>query len=104
MCTANLFNNIYKFLGLICKHIICFSGTGEVFIAKSSCDVIFRVEGLQANNKYMFAVAAYDSNGQLIGGNIGKSTMPIIASFPESALSTYYHFAQVIRINHDLFK
>ena len=47
----------------------------------------------------MFAVAAYDSDGRLIGGNIGKSTMPIIASFPESVLSTYSHFAQVIIIN-----
>lgn len=53
------------------------------------------VSGLVGGEKYIFAVAAYTSNGELIGGSIGKSTKPILASLPLSLLSAWTYLAQV---------
>lgn len=54
-----------------------------------------KVSGLVGGEKYIFAVAAYTSNGELIGGSIGKSTKPILASQPLSLLSAWTYLAQV---------
>eukprot|EP01029_Cantina_marsupialis_P025033 TRINITY_DN6565_c0_g2_i1.p1 TRINITY_DN6565_c0_g2~~TRINITY_DN6565_c0_g2_i1.p1 ORF type:complete len:2768 (-),score=924.18 TRINITY_DN6565_c0_g2_i1:226-8529(-) len=41
----------------------------------------FSVSGLVPNNSYVFAVAAYDSDGDVIG-QIGRTTKPILAANP----------------------
>lgn len=53
------------------------------------------VEGLEPNQKYVFAVAAYNSQGKLLGNTIGATTFPLLASLPVPLLSTWAHLAQV---------
>lgn len=68
-----------------------------VFIFQISVfDKEIRVTGLTGGEKYVFAVAAYSSDGELIGGSIGKSTNPILASHPSSLLSAWSFLAQVV--------
>ncbi|XP_029029514.1 cilia- and flagella-associated protein 54-like isoform X2 [Betta splendens] len=69
-------------------------GTGKMVPAKSG-ECILKVEGLEPNQKYMFAIAAYNSQGKLLGNNIGETTFPLLASFPVPLLSAWAHLAQV---------
>ncbi|XP_076025253.1 cilia- and flagella-associated protein 54 [Genypterus blacodes] len=69
-------------------------GTGSL-IPRGSGQCVLRVEGLEPNHKYMFAVAAYDSEGKLLGNAIGDSTIPLLASAPLPLLSTWAHLSQV---------
>lgn len=55
----------------------------------------FRVTGLAPGERYVFAVAAYTANGTLIGGAIGASTKPILASHPMSLLMAWNYLCQV---------
>ncbi|KAM3601812.1 uncharacterized protein V6R79_019265 [Siganus canaliculatus] len=68
-------------------------GTGNMVPAVPECALI--VEGLEPNQKYVFAVAAYDSQCRLLGNSIGVTTLPLLASMPVSFLSTWAHLAQV---------
>jgi hypothetical protein len=52
------------------------------------------VHGLQPDEKYVFAVAAYTGDGKLIGDAIGASTKPILAMHPLSLLQTWAYLAQ----------
>eukprot|EP00798_Chlamydomonas_sp_ICE-L_P023814 gene23814-9377_t len=54
-----------------------YPGTG----AMTPLDESVTVEGLHVNDTYVFAVAAYDDAGQLIGG-LGTSTKEVIAALP----------------------
>ena len=54
-----------------------------------------RVEDLSPGDKYVCAVAAYTTDGQLIGGSIGESTKPVLASHPMSLLLTWAFLCQV---------
>ncbi|XP_078122015.1 cilia- and flagella-associated protein 54 [Sander vitreus] len=69
-------------------------GTGYMVPAVSD-ECVLRVEGLEPNQKYLFAVAAYNSQGKLLGNTIGGSTFPLLASLPIPLLSTWAHLAQV---------
>ncbi|KAI3373646.1 hypothetical protein L3Q82_022233 [Scortum barcoo] len=69
-------------------------GTGNMVPAVSG-GCILRVEGLEPNQKYVFAVAAYNSQGKLLGNTIGGTTFPLLASMPVPLLSTWAHLAQV---------
>lgn len=53
------------------------------------------VHGLTPDEKYMCAVAAYSADGQLIGGAVGDSTRPILASHPMSMLAAWAYLCQV---------
>uniref|UniRef100_A0A8C5N1B0 Cilia and flagella associated protein 54 n=1 Tax=Leptobrachium leishanense TaxID=445787 RepID=A0A8C5N1B0_9ANUR len=68
------------------------SGTGEEIPANGSN--VLEVTGLQANEKYVFAVAGYSSDGALIGDSIGESSKPIVAFPPLSIPATWAHLAQ----------
>ena len=57
-----------------------------------------RVAGLTPGDKYVFAVAAYSAEGKLIGGSVGDSTKPILASHPLPVLLTWAYLAQVSTI------
>ncbi|XP_034539939.1 cilia- and flagella-associated protein 54-like isoform X4 [Notolabrus celidotus] len=70
------------------------SGTGNMVPAVSD-ECVLRVEGLVPNQKYVFAVAAYNSQGKLLGNTIGAATFPLLASMPVPLLSTWAHLAQV---------
>uniref|UniRef100_A0A8W4FPJ3 Cilia and flagella associated protein 54 n=1 Tax=Sus scrofa TaxID=9823 RepID=A0A8W4FPJ3_PIG len=56
---------------------------------------IFEVKGLETNEKYIFAVAAYCSNGKLIGDAVGETTKPILVYPPLSAVTTRMLLTQV---------
>ncbi|KAM4726245.1 cilia- and flagella-associated protein 54 [Anableps anableps] len=68
-------------------------GTGNM-VPVVSGECLLRVEGLELNQKYVFAVAAYDSQGKLLGNTIGDTTLPVLACMPASLLSTWAYLAQ----------
>lgn len=53
------------------------------------------VEDLEPNQSYIFAVAAYDSDGNLISDSIGETTKPILAYPPLSAAAVRAYLIQV---------
>lgn len=53
------------------------------------------ITGLSPDEKYIFAVAAYDRNGLLIGEAIGESTDGILASNTLSILMNWAYLCQV---------
>ena len=67
-------------------------GTGDQIPAHNSK---LRVSGLTGGRKYMFAVAAYTIDGQLIGNSVGKSTKPILASATLPILMAWAYLSQV---------
>ncbi|KAM8897416.1 cilia- and flagella-associated protein 54 isoform 3-T3 [Spinachia spinachia] len=69
-------------------------GTGNMVPAVSG-ECVLRVVGLEPNQKYVFAVAAYNCQGHLLGNTIGGSTFPLLASMPVPLLYTWAHLAQV---------
>ncbi|XP_016529392.1 cilia- and flagella-associated protein 54 isoform X1 [Poecilia formosa] len=69
-------------------------GTGNM-VPVVSGECLLRVEGLQPNQMYVFAVAAYDNKWQLVGNSIGDTTLPVLACLPTPVLSTWAHLAQV---------
>ncbi|KAM4547577.1 cilia- and flagella-associated protein 54 [Fundulus diaphanus] len=69
-------------------------GTGDM-VPVVSGECLLRVEGLQPNQKYVFAVAAYDRQGTLVGNTIGDTTLPVLACMPAPLLSSWAHLAQV---------
>ncbi|KAL7389232.1 hypothetical protein ABVT39_000211 [Epinephelus coioides] len=101
----------YNFKGQVCWYQLCgravgginqkvrladcsLPGTGNMVPAVSG-ECVLKVEGLEPNQKYVFAVAAYNSEGKLLGNTIGGSTAPLLASLPVPLLSTWTHLAQV---------
>ncbi|KAL6084713.1 hypothetical protein STEG23_005796, partial [Scotinomys teguina] len=55
----------------------------------------FEIKGLETNEKYIFAIAAYSSNGKLIGDAVGEATRPILIYPPLSAVTARMHLTQV---------
>ncbi|KAM4881809.1 cilia- and flagella-associated protein 54 isoform 1-T1 [Thomomys bottae] len=56
---------------------------------------IFEVKGLETNENYIFAIAAYCPNGKLIGDAIGETTKPILIYPPLSAITARMYLTQV---------
>ena len=52
--------------------------------------------------RYMFAVAAFTADGKLIGGMVGDSTKPILASHPMPILMAWSYLSQVTAKSHTL--
>ncbi|XP_063073867.1 cilia- and flagella-associated protein 54 [Engraulis encrasicolus] len=67
-------------------------GTG--IMVPSRGERVFRVDGLHQNQKYVFAVAAYDGQGRLVGHGIGDTGRPLLASAPLALLTAWAHLAQ----------
>ena len=57
--------------------------------------VTLKVKGLQANESYVFAIAAYGQRGELIGGSIGTMGRPIVACYRLSMLTLWGYCCQV---------
>ncbi|XP_066523856.1 cilia- and flagella-associated protein 54 isoform X2 [Hoplias malabaricus] len=68
-------------------------GTAETIPSRGEC--VFSISGLEHNQKYVFAVAAYDAQGNLVSNTIGETTRPLLASLPLPLLTTWAHLAQV---------
>ncbi|XP_068714673.1 cilia- and flagella-associated protein 54-like isoform X3 [Montipora foliosa] len=68
-------------------------GTGEEVPA--TADTLFYVRGLKPNEKYMAALAAYDENGKMIGGGIGLTCPPVLATHPLPSLMAWGYLAQL---------
>ncbi|XP_071490299.1 cilia- and flagella-associated protein 54-like [Diadema antillarum] len=66
-------------------------GTGEE-IPAYDCELC--VSGLRVNQRYVFAVAAYTADGQLIGDSIGDTSRPMLASHPLPVLMTWAFLSQ----------
>ncbi|XP_040518077.1 cilia- and flagella-associated protein 54 isoform X2 [Gallus gallus] len=66
---------------------------GEEILADGKS--LLEVQGLDPNEKYIFAVAAYSSDGKLIGDAIGETTRPILAYPPLSATTVRAYLTQV---------
>ncbi|XP_065597313.1 cilia- and flagella-associated protein 54 [Cyrtonyx montezumae] len=56
---------------------------------------LLEIQGLDPNEQYIFAVAAYSSDGKLIGGAIGETTRPILSYPPLSATTVRTYLTQV---------
>uniref|UniRef100_A0A8C4TQ35 Cilia and flagella associated protein 54 n=1 Tax=Falco tinnunculus TaxID=100819 RepID=A0A8C4TQ35_FALTI len=56
---------------------------------------LLEIQGLDPNEKYVFAVAAYSSDGKLIGDAIGETTKPILAYPPLSATTVRAYLIEV---------
>jgi len=55
--------------------------------AKGEC--LLHVSGLKPDKKYIFAVGAFDAQGKMVGGAIGETTRPLLASLPLPLLTTW---------------
>ncbi|XP_032221437.2 cilia- and flagella-associated protein 54 isoform X1 [Nematostella vectensis] len=71
-------------------------GTGEEIPATDKCRLM--VKSLVPNEKYVFAVAAYNRQGQLIGKTIGSSSRPVLATHPLPTLMAWGYLAQTAYI------
>lgn len=67
-------------------------GTGDEV---PSCGFELKVSGLQPNERYVFAVAAYTADGTMIGGSIGETSKPVLASHPLPVLTTWAFLSQI---------
>ncbi|XP_060051568.1 cilia- and flagella-associated protein 54 [Erinaceus europaeus] len=56
---------------------------------------VFEVKGLETNEKYVFAIAAYSSTGKLIGDAVGETTKPILVYPPLSTLTIRMYLTQI---------
>ncbi|KAM6301684.1 cilia- and flagella-associated protein 54 [Podargus strigoides] len=66
--------------------------TGEEIPADGKS--LLEIRGLDPNEKYIFAVAAYSSDGKLIGDAVGEMTKPILAYPPLSATTVRAYLTQ----------
>ncbi|XP_068951170.1 cilia- and flagella-associated protein 54 [Petaurus breviceps papuanus] len=71
----------------------CLPNTGEPVPASDK--TILEVVGLEPNEKYIFAVAAYSSDGELIGEAIGETSKPILVYMPLSTVTTRLYLTEV---------
>lgn len=53
------------------------------------------VKGLKPNQRYVFAIAAYNTKGQIIGKTIGSTSRPILAAHSLPTLMAWGYLAQV---------
>ncbi|KAK7503699.1 hypothetical protein BaRGS_00005238, partial [Batillaria attramentaria] len=66
-------------------------GTGDE-VPSYGCEL--KVSGLEPNVAYVFAMAAYTVDGKMIGGCVGETTKPILASHPLPVLTTWAFLSQ----------
>ncbi|XP_074127420.1 cilia- and flagella-associated protein 54 isoform X2 [Sminthopsis crassicaudata] len=60
--------------------------SGELVPANDK--TLLKIVGLEPNEKYIFAVAAYGSDGELLGKAIGETSKPILIYMPLSTVTT----------------
>ncbi|KAK7102964.1 hypothetical protein V1264_021114 [Littorina saxatilis] len=67
-------------------------GSGDE-VPSHGCEL--KVSGLNPNERYVFAVAAYTADGKMIGDSIGETSKPILASHPLPVLMTWAFLSQI---------
>ena len=72
-----------------------FDGTGVPVEVSQDGGCLFEVNGLSPNQEYVFAVAAYDDQGQLIGGSIGPTSAPVLTAYPLPVTTALGYLCQV---------
>ncbi len=65
-------------------------------VAESGCRLW--VSGLQPNQDYVFAVAAYGSTGVVLGGGIGQTSGPFLAAHSLSLTTAWGYCSQVMEL------
>lgn len=85
----NFCNAIHSFIHSFPRNVFFFKQVP----ANETC--ILEVQGLESNESYIFAVAAYSSDGKLIGDSIGETTKPILAYPPLSIDTVRAYLIQV---------
>ncbi|KAJ3266395.1 hypothetical protein HDU77_001006 [Chytriomyces hyalinus] len=75
-----------------------FPGTGEQIKASDHTEIT--VYGLEPGKRYIFAIAAFDESGQVLGRGIGESTKGITAMY---SLPLVLCWSNVSLIAHELF-
>lgn len=68
-------------------------GCGDEIPATSFCQ--FRIQNLTTHKRYVFAVSAYTAEGKLIGGTIGETSKPVLASHPLPVQMAWAYLSQV---------
>ncbi|KTG47578.1 hypothetical protein cypCar_00019462 [Cyprinus carpio] len=80
----------------------CLCGTGDMHMCFNQTPArgghLLHVDGLEPDKKYIFAVAAFNAKGKMVGGAIGETTRPLLASLPLPLLTTWAHIAQEARL------
>ncbi|XP_027711603.1 cilia- and flagella-associated protein 54 [Vombatus ursinus] len=71
----------------------CLSNSGQPVPANDK--TLLEVVGLEPNEKYIFAVAAYGSDGELIGEAIGETSKPVLVYTPLSTVTTRLYLTEV---------
>ncbi|XP_043823641.1 cilia- and flagella-associated protein 54 [Dromiciops gliroides] len=71
----------------------CLPNSGEPVPANEK--TLLEVVGLEPNEKYLFAVAAYGPDGELIGDTIGETSKPILIYTPLSTITTRLYLTEV---------
>lgn len=72
-----------------------YQGTDEFIINKGE-DTEIIISGLEENQKYIVAVAAYDRNKNLLCGRIGAQTTPILVAHPLPILINLSYLGQYV--------
>ena len=62
-------------------------------VADSGCTL--SAHGLKPNEEYVFAVAAYSINGELIGDSIGHTSRPIVACYSLPLIAAWGYCCEV---------
>ncbi|KAI8621446.1 hypothetical protein BC830DRAFT_1224679 [Chytriomyces sp. MP71] len=83
--------------GRVALNDMSFPGTGEMVTVAEKTEIT--VYGLEPNRRYIFAVAAYDESGQILGRGISESTKGITTSY---SLPLSLCWAELSQISHDL--
>ena len=78
---------------MICP--IIYNDTNKLCLQIPAFDCELRVSGVCPNERYVFAVGAYTSDGKLVGDGVGESSRPILASHPLPVLMTWALLSQV---------
>ncbi|XP_072511744.1 cilia- and flagella-associated protein 54 isoform X2 [Notamacropus eugenii] len=71
----------------------CLPNCGEPVPANDK--TLLEVVGLEPNEKYIFAVAYYGPDGQLIGEAIGETSKPVLVYMPLSTVTTRLYLTEV---------
>ncbi|KAI9350242.1 hypothetical protein BDR26DRAFT_580606 [Obelidium mucronatum] len=74
-----------------------YPGSGDNVIATERAEITF--SGLEPNTRYMFAVAAFDESGQIMGCGIGETSKGCTAMF---SLPLVYCWCDISIVSHDL--
>ena len=72
-----------------------FEGTGIPVEVSHDGGCVFEINGLTPDREYVFAVAAYNAQGQVIGGSIGPTSAPVLTAYSLPVSTALGYLCQV---------